>query len=268
MDELLRNSIKIDNENHFVKKQTRSETVNRRKYEKITQQINVMLSDLDDMFRLKDGYEKCAERGIEKRSKSGVKAVLITIGPSFSSPKEQYLIRFLHRDWEDLNSRDVSDHSHSFCKDVQERLGQEIGRRSVKELVYGTLEDEFCEMFQMTKCGSCNNSNAKVNVACLVKKSCVESLFRGRENSVVLDANDMPFSSFSISFTMNRNLEVKEPRMYSKSKGLHRPFFVLDVIPNLKPTTACVVDNEDATFAQEETDVWIQFRHTIKGLRF
>jgi hypothetical protein len=61
--------------------------------------------------------------------------------------------------------------------------------------------------------------------------------------------------------------------MYSKSKGLHRPFVVLDVIPNLKPVGGFVYEDSGenaemmATFEQEDTDVWIQFRHAVKGVR-
>jgi hypothetical protein len=274
VDELLRSN-KVDRGNDdkglasvfLAKKQTRSEVVHRRKHEKITQEICALLSDFDDIFRLlKNGCEDFIGRGDEARSSSGVKAVIITIGPSFSSPKEQYLIRFY--EWEDLNSNDIIVAPHSCSSKDQDRLGQEMGRRSVKELVDVTLEDEFCEMFQTTKYGHCTNGNAKVNVACLVRQSSADRLFRSKQNSVVvLDTNDIPSSSFSIPFMMNRNLEVKEPRMYSKSKGLHRPFFVLDVIPNLKPTAYDCDKNAVATFVQEQSDVWIQFRHTVKGLR-
>eukprot|EP00557_Chaetoceros_sp_GSL56_P006811 CAMPEP_0176495338 /NCGR_PEP_ID=MMETSP0200_2-20121128/10593_1 /TAXON_ID=947934 /ORGANISM="Chaetoceros sp., Strain GSL56" /LENGTH=325 /DNA_ID=CAMNT_0017893189 /DNA_START=338 /DNA_END=1315 /DNA_ORIENTATION=- len=285
VDELLRYSKEHENENaandiiHGVsaaKKQTRSEIVNRRKYEKLTQQINSILSDIDAVFRLKKdgGDEKSTFRDNDETSKSspsGVKAVLITIGPSFSSPNEQYLIRF--HEWKDYNSNgDVILENL-----VKDRLGQEIGRRSVKELVRGTLEDEYCNMFQTIKRGSSVNNNAKVNVACLVRQSSIDQhLFRGRENSApALDSranNDIhvPFSSNTMPFMMNRNLEVKEPRMYSKSKGLHRPFVVLDVIPNLKPVAVYedgAENAEMATFVQEETDVWIQFRHSAKGIR-
>mmetsp|Transcript_14077 Transcript_14077/g.21086 ORF Transcript_14077/g.21086 Transcript_14077/m.21086 type:complete len:368 (-) Transcript_14077:459-1562(-) len=268
----------------MAKKRKRSDTVRERKYEKHGEQLQAILSALDIIFCLNtcsDGNDENKTDNLKIAEESAVKAVMITLGPSFSSPREQYLIRF--HEW-DAVSKSKSP-SITVPSDTQRRLGQEMGRRSVRELICGSLQEEYSSMFELRGCNGGNG--VKVNVACLVSEDAVQRLLHpASSNDAILDvepATAQPkidvlqlysinqgifgnLHSSTIPFTVDRRLEVREPRMYSKSKGIHRPFAVLDVIPALKPS-GYRGNREAPKFEQKNTDVWISLRPYIKGFR-
>jgi hypothetical protein len=242
------------------RKRKRSDTVRERKYSKHGEQLQSVMSALDTMFGIDDS--KNANEKLDENS--DVKAVLITLGPSFSSPREQYLIRF--QEWEDDASiAGPSKESSRIPSDVQHRLGCEMGRRCVREIICGTLEEEYASMFELRVTGN----DVKVNLACLVSNDAIQRLLHPISSSDSSSCNVEPTianSYSSVPFIVNRRLEVREPRMYSKKKGIYRPFVVMDVIPALKPSAYSGLC-EAPKFEQSDADVWISLRPYIKGFR-
>jgi hypothetical protein len=288
-DHLLSVKDRIKNSKHMsegtttvgmTKKRKRSDTVRERKYEKHGEQLQAILSALDIIFCLNnDGNDEKKTENLKIPEESAVKAVMITLGPSFSSPREQYLIRY--HEWGAVSKSP----SITVPSDTKRRLGQEMGRRSVRELICGSLQEEYSSMFEMRGCNGGNG--VKVNVACLVSEDAVQRLLHPPNSSdAIVDLepataqpnmdvlqlysiNQGVFGnthSTTIPFTVERRLEVREPRMFSKSKGIHRPFAVLDVIPALKPS-GYSGDCEAPKFEQRDTDVWISLRPYLKGFR-
>lgn len=264
------------------RKRKRMDTVRKRKYEKHGGQIRSVLNALDTLFAL-NPEQMSHEAGSTQNSQSSeCKAVLITIGPSFSSPREQYLIRF--HSWKS-KSRQLNSTNHAsgaIPSAVQQRLSREMGRRSVRELICGSLQEEYTGMFEIKSVGM---DSMKVNVACLVSQDGVQRLLNSSHSADVHQFNAGEISTHGnlsqilnqgfgqtpllskeqMPFSINHRLEVKEPRMYSKSRGLHRPFAVLNVVPALRPP-GCR-DDEVPGFEQEDRDTWVSLRPFVKAFR-
>ena len=278
---------KKENESSGVgskRKRKRSDAVRERKYEKHGEQLQSVFSALDAIFRIHCsidiGTDESNIDNEQLNEDSAVKALLITLGPSFSSPREQYLIRF--QEWEN-DASNASKNFSSIPSDVQYRLGCEMGRRCVREIICGTLEEMHASMFELRVTGN----DVKVNLACLVSEVAVQRLLHPITSSdsssnvepAIANSQIDVFQAYnmnqgvigntyltSIPFVVNRRLEVREPRMYSKKRGIHRPFAVLDVIPALKPS-AYNGECKAPKFEQRDTDVWISLRPYIKGFR-
>jgi len=160
-----------------------------------------------------DGGDDCRrrERDVVTRSRrirhedEDMKAVLITIGPSFASPREQYLLRFYSwsRQRQNTNSstrnRSDSHNSRGVChrlngtptptperqkterqqqqQQQRKRMEQEIGRRSVRELIQGTLSEEHSKTFETTSSSGGGSGGTKVSIAVLLTKDAINSLF-------------------------------------------------------------------------------------------
>ncbi len=252
------------------KKRKRKDTVRERKYEKHGMQIRSVLDSLDIIFNMNSHIMDSTET----IQSSECKAVLITVGPSFSSPKEQYLIRF--HAWEYEQTNKVGASSDEIPTSMKERLSQEMGRRSVRELICGSLQEEYLEMFERK---SVAMESTKVSIACLLSESGAQKLVsstklkdsgRVNEHGTITEilnsgVGQTPLmSKIQMPFSINQRLEVREPRMYSKSKGLHRPFVVLDVVPAMKPYE-CFGDAP--RFEQRDRDTWIVLRPFVKAFR-
>jgi hypothetical protein len=228
-----------------------------------------ILKDLDDLFDVTSKQSNEGERS------SGVKAVLITLGPSFNSPREQYLIRFHCSDNDDDQSLPPLH--------VQHRLEQEISRRATREIIKGTLQDEYSNMFELpTARGAGCQSAMKVNIAFLLSKSAAKALFEKSESDLLApnenvehlkpefrnnagDANDQ-FLTPSLSYLMQRNFSIRTPRMRSKRRAIHRPFVVLDVVPCIKPSHQN--ESEDIHgFLISDSDIWLSLRRPLKGFK-
>jgi len=196
-------------------KRKRSEMAFHRKLIKSGEQLHDLFHSIDiifgtdereggkDAIKEKQTLNKGADTAaVAKKKDSGVKAVLITIGPSFNSPREQYIIRF--HSWssnteESILSQSKSsvtdDDSTSFKtqtippKSVLQRLEKEISRRVVREFIQGSLQNGYCKMFETRGGGnssinSSNSSSLKINVACLLKEESVQDLFHNMMNSM------------------------------------------------------------------------------------
>ena len=138
-----------------------------------------------------------------------IASALITLGPSFASPREQYVIRF--RDsGDDADAPDPSPPRRSplsgdgemamgtantapeaittdDAEAVRERLGREISRRCVREMMQGTLSPEYIDMFATPSGrggGGAGGTSAarKVNVALLLKRRDFEGAVRASES--------------------------------------------------------------------------------------
>jgi len=354
----------------------RGDIIRDRKYEKHGLQIQSVLHDIQTIFgvTIDDNKEamvdananintnrrghvdsnSCHRNFRTMEESSGIKAVLITLGPSFHSPREQYILRF--HSWQtktsECNKRDESLSPSQIPLSKRKKLEQEIGLRCVRELINGSLEEEHYTMFE-ARGGGVNGQNAsiKVNIACLMQADAVEALLNPQSDSPLItgmipssESDDsienstgappfngisktmtdvhaapsaythptpfQPFTSHSLSsgrprFTIQRNLEVKQPRMFSKSRGIHRPFAVLDIIPSMKPpphekscnseqnesgddtSDTCITHNlnendmdisvdmengSDGDFQgpgciHEDGDTWIALKSFVKGFR-
>lgn len=255
----------------------------RRKYQKYGQQLQKVLKDIDDLFKACDvtNHEKnCVD----------IKAILITLGPTFSSPREQYVLRFL--DWGPIPSTSTSEsgRQNSLTGHVKERLQKEIGRRSVREIILGTLREDYANMFQH-KSSEC--STMKVNIAAFVTESTLDALFQQhvsmkdiskltfseRKDSTEMTigrANDRSsdmfcYDSFAPRYTVLRQFDLRIPRMYSKRKG-HRPFVVLDVMPMLRPFHVVTSgddddDNDNIPQMADKDCTWMTLKSFIKGFK-
>ena len=321
-----------------------------RKYEKHGEQIRSVLEAFDALFGETETKRTYSGGGDEDQSKAitfstarratsvRCKAILITIGPSFSSPREQYLIRFHSAEngcQSVANSRCKSSPSLPPLQ-VQQRLAKEMGIRSIRELICGTLEEDYSEMFEnkVGMVGGSGSTCTKVSVACLVSDDQVQRLLlhsrihgkggrsadepkeddMGNNDGVCernseqgnrngshqiaaknYDPNDIAqllhqggfgggrrrTSASTLLFTADHRFQVREPRMYSKRKGLHRPFAVLNVIPSLAstiPSTPHTLRSKKhdkivtlgvgvPRFEQPDKDVWISFRPFVRAFQ-
>jgi hypothetical protein len=250
----------------------------RRKYQKYGQQLQNVLKDIDDLFK------DCNVMNHEK-NRIDIKAILITLGPTFSSPREQYVLRFL--DWGPMPSTSTSEsgRQNSLTSHVKERLQKEIGRRSVREIILGTLQEGYTNMFQH-KSSEC--STMKVNIAAFVTESTLDALFQQqvsikdlssltfseRKDSTEVTiggANDRSNDMFWYDFfaprhTVLRQFDLRIPRMYSKRKG-HRPFVVLDVMPMLRPSHVVTSDDNNVPQMVDKDCTWMTLKSFIKGFK-
>lgn len=192
---------------------------------------------------------------------------MITVGPSFQSPKEQFLIRFHSIE---NGSSEIAENVKLLSStplDMKKRLENEMAMRGVRELIVGSLQEEFHSMFE-TKCSG-KNSSVKVNVAFLLPKASVTQILNKSTSKKNLEMNtkaaECNYSSINqhqkIIFNVNKRLEVKEPRIYSRSKNIHRPFVVLDIVPLAHGNP------EDVNFEQCEDDSWICLHSFVKGFK-
>lgn len=258
----------------------------RRKYQKYGQQLQNVLKDIDDLFKYCDVVN-------HETNHVDIKAILITLGPTFSSPREQYILRFL--EWNPIVSYSSKTGRNAVPYHVKERLQKEIGRRSVREIVLGSLQEDYMTMFQQHKSSessTTSSSSRKVNIAAFVTESALDALFHQQLstrdfskklsfhetndstesmesctndlNSGTNDRpNDMLGDSFVPRFTVQRHFELRIPRMYSKRKG-HRPFVVLDVMPMLRPSHDITDDSPQMT---DNDCVWMTLKSCVKGFK-
>jgi len=257
----------------------------RRKCQKYGQQLQNVLKDIDDLFKYCDDVN-------HETNNVDIKAILITLGPTFSSPREQFILRFL--EWDPISySSNIGRNAVPYH--VKERLQTEIGRRTVREIVLGSLQEDYMSMFQQHKGSerSTTSSCRKVNIAAFVTESALDALFHQQcsisdfsktlsfnettndstksmgsdtnaSNSGAHDkANDMLGDSFAPRYTVQRHFELRIPRMYSKRKG-HRPFVVLDVMPMLRPSLDIT---DDAPQMIDKDCIWITLKSCIKGFK-
>jgi len=191
-----------------------------RKVEQNAERLRGVLNDLEELLFLFDNDEDDDDdedgrrRRRHRHEEEDVKAVLITLGPSFASPREQYLLRF--HSWPRRRRRRNTNFSNRSCRsgvcngmngiattattsekqiaEIQQhqqqqqqqqqeqqrkRMEQEIGRRSVREFIQGALSEEHSKTFETSCSGSSSGGagGSKVNIAVLLTKDTINSLF-------------------------------------------------------------------------------------------
>lgn len=188
------------------------------------------------------------------------------MGPSFQSPREQFLIRFHSIENEVSEIAENLKLLSSPPLDMKKRFENEMSMRGVRELILGSLQEEFHSMFE-TKCSG-KNSSVKVNVAFLLPEASLVHILNRSTSKKNIEMKTKPvgcnYSSINqhqIIFNVNKRLEVKQPRIYSTSKNIHRPFVVLDIVPLAHG------DPEDVKFEQCKDDTWICLRSFVKGFK-
>lgn len=283
-DDLLRHMEQWNNESFREGIMERNRKVSdirqRRKYQKYGQQLQKLLNDIDDLFNYSDILN-------HENNCFDIKAILITLGPTFSSPREQYILRFLEWNPIPFTSTLESERRNSPPNHVKERLQKEIGRRSVREIILGTLQDEYMNMFQR-KSSEC--STMKVNIAAFVTETALDALFHQQfsmnefnnltlhetndctetGSHIRMEANDrfhgmLNYDSYAPRYKVHRQFELRIPRMYSKRIG-HRPFVVLDVMPMLRPSSV-ITNDDDAPQMTDKDCIWITLKSFIKGFK-
>lgn len=173
--------------NEKLKRLTKSD----RKIMKFGGQLSCFLSDLHLLFGTGQDNGERALFCCNGTNSSEVRCVVITLGPSFASPREQYVIRFHSQSLEDVMTSsnpcvvtkpynmepeapptsllDAKAVSRSRVK-VMER---ELSRRFVREFLRGTLDPKYAFMFSASSCssaaGSSRYGSLKVNVAVLLR---------------------------------------------------------------------------------------------------
>ena len=119
------------------KKSKRKDMTAQRKLYKCGEQLHFLLQDLNQIFNHKMNDNN------NNNNSNNIKAVVITIGPSFHSPREQYVIRF--HSWNHDSSKtgqNVVEQTMSSQKVVMERLKNEISRRVIREFIKGIIESD------------------------------------------------------------------------------------------------------------------------------
>ena len=263
-----------------VRKRSRRDLAMERKLMKNGDKMMSMLKDLDNLFGAKSlaKNNNTEQLMMHRQRGSGVKAVLITIGPSFQSPREQYLIRFHFGDG-------ASDDDQFLPPPhIQHRLEQEISRRAIRETIQGTLQDEYSKMFELpTLRGAGSQSTMKVNLAFLLSQTAANELFESNEldsleanmndddsmkpefQNALSDANGVTIKQ-SLRYLMQRNFSIRTPRMRSKRLSIYRPFVVLDVIPCIKSSLQS--ESKDTHgFLLNDDDIWLSLRKPLKGFK-
>lgn len=187
---------------------------------------------------------------LESKFHSGIKAVIITLGPSLNSPREQYILRF--HSWDD------SHETVAFESTLKERMEIEIGRRCVRELLQGSLEDAYTAMFSSNS--NVNKSTWKVNMAFLISQHALHANGNNLNNdeSISGETNVDPIQKL----ILRRGFCIKAPR---KKRKTHRPFVVLDIAPLLP--SAQHPQSKGPRFQHTKDDVWMSLRTPIKGFR-
>ena len=119
---------------------TRKEMTTHRQIIKCGEQLHLLLQDLKYVFDHHDGSEN------NNNNNNTIKAILITIGPSLHSPREQYLIQFhswFESDTTTSNTTSTTiESNNTLSMKAKERNEYEISRRIIREYITGIFEYE------------------------------------------------------------------------------------------------------------------------------
>jgi hypothetical protein len=237
--------------------------------------VQQVLHDFDSIFTM-------TSSGTE----DSVKAVLFTLGPSFTSPREQYLIRFIphHSQDNDVAAQEPFGYENSL------KVEKEISRRTIRLFLQGTclsLDDESnnnnkgdkpkkkenVDIFELSrKLCKKSLSSRKMNVAFYVSVTACKDMFQYTaplNHTIVHDDDAGNLDSTLVcrpnptGFQVRHKFDVKTAQMISKKKGIHRPFVIMDIVPAFS-SSAHDLDLGDGDLGQGQ---WITLTKSIKGFR-
>mmetsp|Transcript_1791 Transcript_1791/g.2500 ORF Transcript_1791/g.2500 Transcript_1791/m.2500 type:complete len:354 (+) Transcript_1791:173-1234(+) len=183
-----------------------------------------------------------------------VKRVLITLGPSFVHPKEQYVLLF-------PTSPVVTQTATTPLVENKEiplqRMEQELTRRLVRSYLQSietSLKNQ--KMFEIPRK---KQSTQKVQIAMFVVNSQNKSSPQTKENHC---SHEQTLFSTKLSsrIVVRPTFEICIPKLLSKKQNVHRPFMVVSY--HAAEESEVVIKRESSS-----QEVWISLRSTLKGFR-
>uniref|UniRef100_A0A6T7GJ10 Uncharacterized protein n=1 Tax=Attheya septentrionalis TaxID=420275 RepID=A0A6T7GJ10_9STRA len=262
-----------DESSNGCKKQPRKEERKRRAVLQCASELEALLTDLNQVFD-----QNCSQ----------ITSVVMTLGPSIMSPREQYVIVFhdaasVGLDGEFIteqrkrigisNRNEFAMQKNAASKD---KIQREISRRIIQEFLRGTMEAS--NMFA-SPVAKVPPSSRKLNIAFLFKndspaqfnhlskKNVMKCPSKEKENiqsKTNVSKNDEKAQILNnpndACLVVRRNFSIRTPRMVSKKKNIHRPFVILDIAPMKSASSS------DENF-QEQGGQWMSLRRTLKGFR-
>jgi len=218
-----------------------------------------------------------------KEKKNVVKCVVITIGPSIFNAKEQYVIRFPF-------SSSSSERQALIEQDLN-RIQQEVSRRCIRELLRGTMSDEYSKMFSPSGANKKNVRPCRVHLTILMNQDMADSIYLGSLASLSHDTdNDTDYckedNSMSVSenaatsqhlfasndnfhYCLSRNLimrrkfRIRKPRGLLSKRKKKKPFVLFDVLSSYVDEHKNLQRSE----MEDEEGIWMSLRTTLQGFR-
>eukprot|EP00978_Attheya_sp_CCMP212_P034267 scaffold142710_cov36-Attheya_sp.AAC.2 len=261
-----------DESSNGCRKRPRKEERKRRAVLQCASELEALLADLNQVFD-----QNCSQ----------ITSVVMTLGPSIMSPREQYVIVFHDAASVGLDGGSVTEqrkrigmsNTNEFAMQKnaasKDKIQREISRRIIQEFLRGTMEAS--NMFA-SPVAKVPPSSRKLNIAFLFKDSPAESNHLPKINVMNCPSNEKENVQSKNNVSKNdekaqilnkpndaclvvrRFFSIRTPRMVSKRKNIHRPFVILDI------ATMKSASSSDENF-QEQGGQWMSLRRTLKGFR-